>query len=138
VNGVSGRHGEVPLFDELPQGGSSFERLSFDVSFRQIGGLQWDGQYLALGDDEDHLVYQMSVSNGHGTTQSTTHFHSWHDKNIVPFAIQDGIIVFAFNHQKVGYFDFPQGGKPVHLISLPSAAGITVSVPPSPGRGGLR
>ncbi|MGP8101563.1 MAG: hypothetical protein ACLQHL_12535 [Candidatus Cybelea sp.] len=138
VNGTGGHRGQVPLFDELPQGGSSFERLSFDVSFRTIGGLQWDGQYLALGDAGNHVVYQVSVSNGYGTTQSSTHFHNWRDKGAVPFAIEDGIIVFAFNRRQVGYYDFPAGGKAVRLIGLTSTAGITISVPPTPRRGGSK
>jgi hypothetical protein len=130
VNGTRGQHN---VFAELPSGGSTIVDLSLDEKFGKIGGIQWDGQYLALGDSLKHVIYQMTVSDGHGTTVGSTHLHDWRPKfkAIVPFAIQDGMIAMAFAEQTVGYFNYPQGGRATHRISIYSNGGIAISVPPS-------
>jgi hypothetical protein len=54
VNGTRGKH--VGLA-ELPSGGTSVQGIALDKKIGKLGGLQWDGQYLALGDSLDHVVY---------------------------------------------------------------------------------
>ncbi len=126
VNGAKGRH--FPLA-ELPSGGSSFQTTTLDEKIGRVGGLQWDGQYLALGDSLNHVVYQMSVSSGQGTTQSTTRFKGWSGlfKTIEPFAIYDGEIVLTISKRQTGAYKFPAGGGSIHRISAVTGA-KTISV----------
>jgi len=130
---VNGTHHDNNVFAELVAGSDTLATLSLDQKIRRIGGLQWDGQYLALGDSLNHVVYQTSVSNGHATTQGTTHFHGWRPKfkAVVPFAIEDGLIVLAFASGKVGYFNYPQGGRATNQIPVYTNDNVTISIPPS-------
>ena len=129
---ISGQDDKKIKFAELPGGASGFSPLLVDENFKALGGLQWDGQYLALGDSEKHVVYQMSIANGQASTQSTTTFPTWRKlKAVVPFAIQDGVIVFRNSATNYGYFNFPQGGHPIHKLAISTAGGITISVPSS-------
>jgi hypothetical protein len=130
---LNGTYKKRPAFAELLKGAQAFSQLSVDEKFGKPGGLQWNGQYLALGDSSNHVVYQMSVASGHATTQSTTHFHNWKPKfkEIVPFAIQDGVIVLPYSATNTGYFNFPQGGQAIAKIGASTNGGIAISVAPS-------
>lgn len=141
ANGTYKRH---PHFAELLKGAQEFSPITVDEKFRRLGGLQWYGQYLALADSLSHVIYQMSVVSGHAATQSTTHFKGWRPKfkEIAPFAIRDGVIVLAYSTDAGGYFNFPQGGRPIHNMAAGSSGGIAISVVPSRrvgsiGRSGL-
>jgi hypothetical protein len=137
---VNGMHDKRPEFAELPSGGSELGALSVDEKFGKIGGLQWDGQYLALGDSVKHVVYQMSVSNGYATTEGTTHFFHWRKrfKSIVSFAIGDSVIISPYLTGKVGYWSYPQGGRAIHQVLLNGAGGIAISVASSGSLGGRK
>ena len=130
---VNGTHHNNNVFAELASGSGTLTTLSLDQKIGRIGGLQWDGQYLASGDSLNQVVYQMSVSDGHGTTQGSTHFHGWHPKfkAIVPFAIADGLIVLTFASGTVGYFNYPQGGRATHRIPVDTNLNVAISIPRS-------
>ncbi len=126
VNGIRGKR---VVFAELPVGGRRLAALSVDKKFNLIGGLQWDGEYLVAGDSGKHVIYQMTVASGRATTASTSHFHGWrpHFKQVVPFAIARGEIVFPFSTTQTGYWEFPQGGRPNVRIDATSTGGIAIS-----------
>lgn len=130
VNGFRGRQAHLA---ELPSGGSTLGTVTLDEKIGRVGGLQWDGQYLAFGDSIAHVVYQFSVANGHATAESTTHFTGWKGrifKTIEPFAIYNGVIVLTFSKRQTGFWKFPAGGKSTHRIGITTGA-KTISVPPS-------
>jgi hypothetical protein len=123
---------------ELPQGGSTMQTVKMDEKFERAGGLQWDGQYVAIGDSLKHVVYEMSVAGGLATTVSTSHFHDWsgmHFKTIEPFAIGNGEIVLTFSERQTGFWKFPGGGNTLRRISVVTGA-KTISVAPSGSRKG--
>jgi hypothetical protein len=134
VNGTKGRH--YPLA-ELPSGGSSLQTINVDEKIGKVGGLQWDGQYLALGDSLGHVVYQLSVASGQATTVGTTHFKGWigRIKTTEPFAIYNGIIVLTFSNRQTGLYKFPAGGRTIRRLPVVTGA-KTISVASSGmGRG---
>ena len=135
---VNGIYKNRPAFAELLKGAEAFSPLSVDEKFGKLGGLQWNGQYLALGDSLNHVVYQMNVASGHATTETTTHFDHWKPKfkEIVPFAIQDGVIVLPYSSNSTGYFNFPQGGRAIDKIGTSPTGGIAISVAPGQRAGG--
>ena len=62
---------------ELPVGGNSLRIVSMNQTVGFPGGLQWDGQYLALGDQlyqgrHDAAVYQIAISGSAGSVEGTT------------------------------------------------------------------
>ncbi|HEY1883781.1 MAG TPA: hypothetical protein VGG51_12150 [Candidatus Cybelea sp.] len=118
---------------ELPQGGSALQTVKMDEKFGKVGGLQWDSQYVAIGDSEKQLIYEMSIADGSATTVGTTRLHAWRGarfKDIEPFAIGNGQIVLTFSDRQTGFWRFPGGGKTLHRISVITGA-KTISVAPS-------
>lgn len=132
VNGArSLRKGTV--LAELPRGGATLAVVKMDEGFKKLGGLQWDGQYLAIGDSLKHVIYQMSVSDGKATTISTSHFHDWRGMNfktIEPFAIANGEIVLSFSDRQTGFWKFPAGGNTIRRMMVVGGA-KAFSIPPS-------
>lgn len=137
---VNGRKGKKPVLAELPSGSGTLGTISVDEKLQQLGGLQWDGQYVALGDSLAHVVYQLSIANGHATTESTTHFKDWginRFRTIEPFAIADGTIILTFSDRQTGFWEFPAGGRSTSRIDVVTGA-KTVSVGSNGFRGGKR
>jgi len=136
---VNGTRGKYSPLAELPSGGSTLGTIKLDRKITRLGGLQWDGQYLAMGDSLAHVVYRFSVANGNATTQSTTHFSGWfgHFKTIEPFAIGDSLIVLTFSKRQTGFWKWPAGGSTVRRLPVVTGA-KTISVAPSALHGGKR
>ncbi|HEV3090405.1 MAG TPA: hypothetical protein VGX91_03070 [Candidatus Cybelea sp.] len=71
VDGLS--YGSNFGFAELPEGGSSFDDITLDQEIYLPGGVQWDGKYLAVGDQVavkhnfNSVIYQFSLSGSTGT-----------------------------------------------------------------------
>lgn len=129
VNGIKGSHSPLA---ELPSNGSALQTITVDEKIGKVGGLQWDGQYLALGDSLTHVVYQLSVAKGQASTKTSTHFKGWTGrfKTTEPFAIYNGLIVLTFSDRQTGLWKFPAGGRAVRRFALVTGA-KTVSVAPT-------
>jgi hypothetical protein len=62
---------------ELPSGGSKLENITLNHSVGFPGGVQWDGKYVAIGDQayekpNQSAIYQISISGSSGTVEGTT------------------------------------------------------------------
>lgn len=127
---VNGTGKKAKLLAELPAGGNTLGTVTVDQNLGKIGGLQWDGQYLAVGDSLNHVVYQMSVASGKAVTEGATHYNGQRPqfKVVVPFAIQNGLLVIQVAANKIGYFNYPSGGKPTHRLSVISNGNVAISV----------
>jgi hypothetical protein len=70
VDGQSSKENEF-LFAELPKGGSTIENITLNQGFENGGAVQWDGNYVAVGDDEAQKIYRFTVSGSSGTLEDT-------------------------------------------------------------------
>ena len=75
VDGVD-ESGNFQLF-ELPQGSSTLSSVTLNTSIEFPGGIAWDGEYLAVGDqlyNSQHsgVIYQVFVAGSSGTIEGTT------------------------------------------------------------------
>lgn len=116
-------------FLELPSGGSSFETVTLNQEFYSPGAVQWDGKYLAVGDDQVQKIYQFSISGSSGTLQGTTNLGS--SQTVVQWWIRGGTVVGADDGPStVWYWKYPAGGSPTKSITknLFHPVGITLSV----------
>jgi len=64
-------------FVELPVGSGSLKSISLNQSVGFPGGVQWDGKYVAIGDQfyksgHTSVIYQISVSGSSGAVEGTT------------------------------------------------------------------
>ncbi len=123
---------------EVPNGGTKLEPIVLAQKIERLGGLAWDGQYVAIGDSLAHVVYQLSVASGTATVVTTTHFKGWfgdHFKDIEPFAMNDGLIVITISTRQTALYQFPAGGRSTLRMNVVTAA-KAISVPPTSARSG--
>jgi hypothetical protein len=118
---------------ELPAGQSQLSNVSVDQYVRFPGGVQWDGKYLAIGDQFDD-VYEFSINAGKGTLEGTTELGSG-ARYVKQFWIQ-GSTIIAPNvyikggaHSNVLFYNYPAGGKATKKITdgIKDAQGAVVS-----------
>lgn len=132
--------GNAIVFAELPKGSSSFINLTLDQAFNDTGGIQWDGKYLAVGNQATANIYRFSISGSQGTevgvtklggdAQEVHRFFILHHKVIAPN--------FYFISSRFGsnvlIFDYPAGGSPLKTISKGVKVSQTAVVSVAPSR----
>jgi hypothetical protein len=114
---------------ELPKGQSAFETISLDTNVTRQGDLQWDGQYLAIGDGTGNTVIHRFAIQGTKGKQIGSLMLS-HVKYIFQFWIQGSILVGTDGYNSiVGFWRYPQGGVPFKRLKVKRpVSGVTVSL----------
>ncbi len=111
------------VFAELSSGSSKLKTIMLNQYIGWPGGLQWDGKYLAVGDQNAPNVYEFAVSGSQGTKVGTVHMGS--GANDVTDFFLDGQTLIAPNvcqvsgskcHSDVLFFKYPAGGKATKKI----------------------
>jgi hypothetical protein len=104
------------LFAELPKGGSSLENITLNQSFEYAGAVQWDGKYVAVGDDEAQKIYQFTISGSSGTLEGTTSLGD--ADTVLQWVINKKKVVGADDiPSTVWYWNYPAGGPAVKSIT---------------------
>lgn len=115
VDGAS--YSNEVVFAELAKGGSALTAVSLNQSFRDTGGIQWDGKYLAVGDQSVPKLYRFSMQGGTGTEVGTINLESGADFIHQFLIFGDKLIAPNFYwidnrfESNVLFFDYPAGGK---------------------------
>ncbi|HEX3458788.1 MAG TPA: hypothetical protein VHR97_12630 [Candidatus Baltobacteraceae bacterium] len=104
--------GQTPLA-ELPKGGSAFIPISTNQTIIFSGGVQWDGRYLAVGDQDTSDVYRFSVSGSSATLVSTTALNGG---SAGGFWIQKKRLITSESGD-VDVWKYPAGGSPIKQIA---------------------
>jgi DNA-binding beta-propeller fold protein YncE len=117
---------------ELPKGASDFTNISLNQTIEVPGGVQWDGKYVEVSDENGPgtgVVYQFSISGSTGTKVTTTTMTD--SQNVHQFWIdakRNRIVVPSASLSTVGYWHFPKSGSPTKTISglnIPEAVAIS-------------
>jgi hypothetical protein len=116
---------------ELPKGSSTCETITLSQSLEYPGGIQWYGKYLAVGDQEAHVIYHFAI---HGTSAKeigTTELGGSSD--VVEFYIQKPYVVGAdAGNNDAEMWKYPAGGPIFKTLkgngSFDLPIGATVSV----------
>ena len=118
--------GNFALF-ELPQGGSKLQAITVSQSVGFPGGVQWDGQYLAVGDqyyNKAHAsaVYQFSIAGSTATLHGTTVLKKTCD--VMQFGLSaagtkpEGTLIAPDDcAQNAGFYNYPSGGAPTKRLT---------------------
>jgi hypothetical protein len=109
---------------ELPKSGSKFETITLDTKVTPQGDIQWDGQYLAIGDYGDTVIHRFAIQGIQGTQVGMLTLS--HAKYLSQFWIQGSVIIGVDNG--IDFWRYPQGGAPLKRISVNGGYGVTVSV----------
>jgi hypothetical protein len=116
---------------ELPHGSNTFTNITLNQTINWPGGVQWDGKYVAVGDQAARAIYQFTISGSNGTVEGTTNLN--HATDVHQFWIQ-GRVVIGGNHSlnNVQYWPYPAGGNPTKTITkgVGGPVGMTVSLAP--------
>jgi hypothetical protein len=130
---VDGQYGSGNnfAFAELPKGGTSLENIMLNQSFQNAGAVQWDGKYVAVGDDVAQKIYQFTIKGSSGTLEGTTNLgnadyvYQWviHGKKVVG---SDDI------PSRLWYWNYPAGGAAIKSITKDvfHPIGATISLAP--------
>ncbi|HEY2475873.1 MAG TPA: hypothetical protein VGI19_13880 [Candidatus Cybelea sp.] len=129
VDGLDAHYNFV--FAELPNGSKDFQTIALDgVSFP--GGIAWDGQYVAVGDQayqskEKSAIDQVSVSGSTATIAATTTLNGSCD--VMQFAMFNGKVFTPDVCLGQGFvYHYPAGGnaiKKIGNLQYPVAAAIS-------------
>lgn len=114
-------------FAELPNGAKSFTNIKLKQPIGYPGGVQWDGNQIALEDTAADVVYRIEVTGSKGTVVGTTRFKDSRSDLIVQFSIQGHTIVMPFGSlrravRSIGFWSYPAGGSPTKVIRNLGAA----------------
>lgn len=101
---------------ELPKGSSTFETITINNNVGFPGAVQWDGKYLTIGDQENHVIYRYAVSGTTATLKGTVSLsgssdcaQTWIAKTIV-FCPDAGKI-------DVEVYKYPAGGSAIATLT---------------------
>ena len=119
---------------ELPHGSSTFTNIGINQTITVAGGVQWDGKYVAVADENgpgNGVIYQFSISGSTGTEVSSTTLDS--SENIHQFWIDPAgsrVVAPSASLSTVGYWKFPAGGNPTKTLSgFDIPEGVALSQP---------
>lgn len=120
------------LMAELPKSGKTLRVVTLNQQILFPAGVQWDGAYVAVGDNRYSLIYQFTVSGYSGTKVSSTRLRG--SPNLNQFFILGGMVVdpaYGQSQGLVGIYKYPAGGKPVKTItgvSSPYSAVVSLAL----------
>lgn len=121
-------------FAELPKGGTSFTDITLDHTINWPGQVQWDGQYIAIGDGSSTDISRFAISGSSGTLEGTTALESsstmedfWiYGSNVV---VADEFNVSSHGYTEAQYYRYPAGGSAFKRAGRKelTMVGVTVS-----------
>ncbi len=114
------------LFAELPKGNSTFVNIELNRQIQIPGDVQWDGTYVAVGDQGTNTIYQTDGSGGKVIGATVLKGAS----DVVGFAIEGSRVIGAdYVGRYVGFWPYPSGGTATKIITgLSSPESVAVSV----------
>jgi WD40 repeat protein len=131
-------NGSPPSFAELPKSSAKFTRIALTLPKKNVydpGGLQWVGEYLAVGIADGNAVYQYSLNGSRARLVHTTWLRSiGYGNGTNQFWIEGSTVVaeelstLQYNGY-VKFYAYPGGGKPTKILTKslnnPFAAAIS-------------
>jgi hypothetical protein len=111
IDGTSSKHGMAIAV--LDKGSSNFVAVAvggLGNRNHRASGVQWDGQYIDIGDSLAGSIYRMSVSGSTGTIVQTIKARGWFHHYPIEFAIY-GKRLFDPLGDKLLFILWPQGRK---------------------------
>jgi hypothetical protein len=111
-------YGENFEFGELPKGGDEIKNILLPNSVNFAGGIEWDGEYVAVGDGGAN-IYQYTFSQEETTLEGTTTL-TGSGLEVGQFGIANGSVVTPnqfFSGSGVLVYPYPAGGASTQSIT---------------------
>jgi hypothetical protein len=118
---------------ELSAGSNTAQAITLNQSVSLPGAIQWDGQYLAIGDQVciecASQIDRVSVSGSNGTVVATVSLSDSCD--VLQYWIYNKRVVTANDcGNAVKYFSYPEGGSSLKTLGAPLSQPVGVAVDP--------
>jgi hypothetical protein len=114
---------------ELPKGGSTFINIPLKQSFNAVGGIQWDGHNIAVGDYYNAVIYEFKVDGSSATEVGSTPLDG--SGTVLQFFIDRGTVIVPSTFQNssgyVKLYNYPSGGKARRTLNFGNPLGAAVS-----------
>jgi hypothetical protein len=113
---------------ELPAGESTFKPVTLKHAISVPGGVEWDGNRLAIGDGshQSSKIYRVAVTNFVATVKSSVSLTS--TTGLLQFDVfKKRIVVASLFPPSVSYYAYPHGGSASKTIQVSDAYGVVVS-----------
>jgi len=113
---------------------SKFQIVNLNQTIGFPGGVRWDGQHLAIGDQayqntHTSAIYQFDVVGSTGSVKGTTVLDTSCD--VLGFTVNSGTVVAPDGcRNNVKFYDYPAGGTPTKTLSgfqYPVAAAVSIA-----------
>ncbi len=125
----------VVLLAELPKGKNAFKAINMNVTLGFPGGVAWDGEFLAVGDQTANTIYQFKVTGSTATKKGSTMladavdvFQFWLTGGSSKHPQATDVIGADFGAGAADKWDYPAGGTPLKTIAgLVGPEGAAVS-----------
>jgi hypothetical protein len=123
------------LLAELPSGKTAFKAIAMNQTILAPGGVAWDGQFLAVGDQLANIIYQfkvlgsMAIEQGATTLNGASAVFQFFFTGATPKHPQATAVLGADSgNDTASRWDYPAGGTPAKTIAIPGVPlGIAVS-----------
>ncbi len=117
------------IFQELPKGSNRYKTIRLNRTIQSPGGVQWDGKYVAVGDQAVGIVYRTNGAGG--KVEDSVTLDS--GVRVAQFWIQGSAIVGASRNGRsrvVRFWKYPVGGFPTREFAarFKNPIGATVSL----------
>jgi len=104
------------VFAELPKGSRAFTNITLNQTITQPGQVQWDGQYVAIGDQTTTSIYRFAIAGSAGTLEGTTKLNGATTVNDFTIHAPDVIAANAYTTHSIAYtealfYHYPAGGR---------------------------
>jgi hypothetical protein len=100
----------------LASGGSSLSTVTLNQSVEFPGQVQWDGKYVAVGDQDEATLYQFTISGSSGTKEGSTPLDESSD--CVQVWIDGSTVICPdYPNADVKLYAYPAGGDPTSEIT---------------------
>jgi hypothetical protein len=104
---------------EMASGSSSFSPVTLSNAIEFPGGIQWDGKYVTLNDQEGHAIYGYTCSGMRCTLKRTVSLSGSSD--CAGTWIGNGDVFCADGgNEAVEVFKYPAGGSPIATLTGPT------------------
>jgi hypothetical protein len=111
----------------LKSGGTSLSTISLNQSIEFPGQVQWDGKYVAVGDQDEAAIYQFTISGTSGTKEGETSLED-SDDCVQVWIAGSTVICPDAGDADAKLYAYPAGGSPTLTISgLSEPIGATVA-----------
>ena len=123
--------GTQMYLNEVKNGSSQMSELSLNkyISVSGMGQLEWDGAHMTFEHLTAAAIYQLSVSGSQVKIVGRTRLFGLNGSALSTIAGKAIIVPTGVSQTSLGFWKYPNGGKPLKTLSTPSALfALTISV----------